>query len=543
MELKKSIQLAINHIKDKGLTDTIIENPFELKLLNDPSFFNKIYENVKDSIEQLKNSIDKDDDFITIDKFCKLNINELHTALIPKRTKFGYRKVSIIDPLDCIKYHSLVFLIAEKIEQARNPKTNNIVFSYRFSPNNNELFDSAYNYESFINQIKAKVALPENKIIVYCDIASFYERLNLHRLESELFSLGAEKKIVLIINELLLFWAKKNSYGLPIGSNASRILAEASLIPIDNFLISNNINFCRFVDDYRFFAPDSQTAHYWLTLLIERLSQEGLMINQYKTSIQEIKPLAIKTPEQIKQDEINKMTETFDEAEKSIEMYEGGYSGDVPLKFVKLTDEQKDKIRKLNEIELYNNLHKELVIEPSQFESFCKVIQLKNKFELFKHIPDLLEKYPQFTPYSVDLLLQTASDIPDDIRNSIKSKFINWLNKCNLLPEYIIVSIIRLLSSTQFHDKEQLWKLYQGITIKSSVYLTRSLLESLEKCCNRQDVKEILNYYSRATNWDKRQIIKLVKKRFESGEKAAWFKLIKVKDYDDLFINETITSA
>jgi len=542
MELKKSIQLSIDHIKDKGLTDTIIVNPFELKLLKEASFSKKIYESVKDCIEKLKDSFEKDDKFIPIEKFRILKINELHNSLIPKRTKFGYRKVAIIDPLDCIKYHSLVFQIAEKIEQARVPKENQIVFSYRFSPVNSELFDSDFNYGSFINQIKTKVAQPQNKVIVYCDIASFYEHLNLHRLESELLALGAEKKVVKIINELLLFWSNRNSYGLPIGSNASRILAEASLIPIDKFLISHNIDFCRFVDDYRLFAPDSQTAHYWLTLLIERLSQEGLMINQYKTSIEEIKPLLIKSPIQIIQDELTNMTESFDEAEKSIEMYEGGYSGDVPLKFVKLTDEQKDKKKKLNEIELFNNLHKELVIEPSHFESFCNVIQLKSKFEMFKHIPDLLEKYPQFTPYSVDLLIQTANEIPIEIRDLIKSKFINWLNRRDLLPEYIIVSIIRLLSSHGFKDVEQLWKMYQGISMNSSVYLTRSLLESLENSCNRQKVKEIQNYYSRATNWDKRQIIKLVKKHLESGEKDAWFKLIKLKEYDDLFINEIISA-
>jgi hypothetical protein len=35
-------------------------------------------------------------------------------------------------------------------------------------------------------------------------------------------------------HELLLFWANRDSYGLPVGSNASRILAEASLIDVDS---------------------------------------------------------------------------------------------------------------------------------------------------------------------------------------------------------------------------------------------------------------------------------------------------------------------
>ena len=71
-----------------------------------------------------------------------------------------------------------------------------------------------------------------------------------------------------------------------MGSNASRILAEASLIGVDNYLMSLGVDFIRYVDDYRMFAPDAHKAQYWLTLLIDRLDQEGLMINMSKTKIE-----------------------------------------------------------------------------------------------------------------------------------------------------------------------------------------------------------------------------------------------------------------
>lgn len=75
------------------------------------------------------------------------------------------------------------------------------------------------------------------------------------------------------------FGADRDSYGLPVGSNASRILAEAALTEVDNYLISKNIDFCRFVDDYRIFAKDAFEAHSSLAILNRRLSQEGLFLN------------------------------------------------------------------------------------------------------------------------------------------------------------------------------------------------------------------------------------------------------------------------
>lgn len=60
------------------------------------------------------------------------------------------------------------------------------------------------------------------KIIVECDISNFYDRLNLHRLNSTLLSIDdIDIKISQVLDELLLFWANRDSYGLPVGSNAS----------------------------------------------------------------------------------------------------------------------------------------------------------------------------------------------------------------------------------------------------------------------------------------------------------------------------------
>ena len=125
--------------------------------------------------------------------------------------------------------------------------------------------------------------------MVECDFSNFYDRLNIHRVESILLSSDSiDKDIVHLINQVLLFWANRDSYGLPVGSNASRILAEASLVEVDNYLISKKIDYCRFVDDYRIFAKDAYTAHSHLAILVHCLSREGICLNIQKTRIKDI---------------------------------------------------------------------------------------------------------------------------------------------------------------------------------------------------------------------------------------------------------------
>ena len=127
------------------------------------------------------------------------------------------------------------------------------------------------------------LSIKKNKVIVECDISNFYDRINIHRIESILNSnQNINRDIIKLINSLLLFWANRDSYGLPVGSNASRILAEVALIEVDNYLVSKGVDFCRFVDDYRIFAKNAAEAHNSLALLIHRLSKEGLFFKYPK---------------------------------------------------------------------------------------------------------------------------------------------------------------------------------------------------------------------------------------------------------------------
>ena len=90
------------------------------------------------------------------------NVNEMEFRpiqyiLTPKnRYVFDYRKAAIINPSCVTKFLSIVFQYADIIDAARIPKYKNIVFSCRFNPNNQGVFDKNTGYSCWREETKKR---------------------------------------------------------------------------------------------------------------------------------------------------------------------------------------------------------------------------------------------------------------------------------------------------------------------------------------------------------------------------------------------------
>ena len=514
-EILEACNIAINNIIKEGTTDVeLFKKPFEIKLLENNEIRQEIIENVAKSIKKCN--------------FEELKISKIGHVLVPKKNLCDYRKCAWIDVIDEIKYLTLVLLMAKDIEVARDNKSNKKVFSYRLKTkgNNGYIFDNEYNYTSFRNRIAEKSKMKNKKIVVECDISNFYDRLNLHRLESVLLSIEKiDKDAIKLLNEILLFWSNRDSYGLPVGSNASRILAEAALIEIDNYLISKNIDFCRFVDDYRIFAKSASEAHKNLAILVERLNKEGLFLNFSKTNIKEL----IKNDDKQKQEKKENKNFNVEVFNKIIR----GYSGLIPLKFRELSDSEKNKLTNEDENENILKLKDTLLIDPKEFIVTIKIIVAKEKYDRLSEISEIIDRFPQFIPYYVDILIKYASKIPRNTINKIKNNMSKWITE-DEIPEYIKVYVIRLFSIDEFKDKEIVFRAFRNLKRNAGDYIGRAILESLENDLNRGEVIEIRDYYTRADIWEKREILKIVQKKLNVGENRPFFKDIKLHSQDIL---------
>ena len=228
------------------------------------------------------------------------NTRAFRRCLVPKQ-RYGFRLATQLDPLDMVFYFGLFLEAGERIEQARLPVDRRVAFSYRFQPEdaNYLTFDRTVGFLQFRRYCQELAA--QHPFVVVTDIADFYPRIYLHRLDNALQkALPTLPNYAKAIMKLLQGWYQSVSYGIPVGCTPSRLLAEIAIDDVDRTLLAEGITFTRYVDDYRIFCDSRQEAYRCLIRLANALYDSHLLTLQtQKTNIltaQEFSEQILDTP-------------------------------------------------------------------------------------------------------------------------------------------------------------------------------------------------------------------------------------------------------
>jgi hypothetical protein len=517
MTIEEAASLAIDHLIADGLSD-ITHEKIEVELIK--KYRNKFHADV---VAKLK-----------CDNIYDMEFKPIQYLLTPKnRYVFDYRKAAMINPSCLAKFTALVFLYANAVELARIPKSQGIVFSYRFNPKDGHIFDKEVNYSAWREKTKSLAESGAFKFIVSCDIAAFYDRINIHRIESTLLSIGVDQKLASKTNDLLLFWSKKDSYGIPVGNLASRILAEAALIDIDQYLLSEGIVFTRYVDDYRLFAPDLLAAQKWMNKLTIRLFRDGLMLNTGKTSINEVKN-DIETEAST--------SESKDGAEKVLKVMTkitGGYNR-IVRKFVMPAE---DKLKDFIPIDIDAELKNIEDIKMVDFVGIQKVAiaaLVQKKFSKLAEIAKACYKYLYGLDYFIDLLIRNKEFIPESDRNNIADFYAELVQGSGFYSlEWHGATIARLLSTKEYFRRNALFYLIRSPGKDVSTYASIMALEGLDEKITRSEFRTIREFFDRCDEWEKRRIIWL-SRSLPDEERKSWAKAIKSTITNDILSKSLI---
>jgi hypothetical protein len=200
------------------------------------------------------------------------------------------RPVHLLDPLDLLLYTALTIRMAPSIEAKRralDERRHQFVYSYRFDATKigqREMFWS--DWDEYTG--RAAVLCTTFKFVGTADIVDFFPRVYLHRFENALYEATGDDLAVKATMRMVEAWAHGTSYGIPIGPRASNYLAEALLLEVDEHLLSFDIEFLRWADDYLVFGNTEEEVVTALHRLGTRLHRtEGLSLNAAKTRVRE----------------------------------------------------------------------------------------------------------------------------------------------------------------------------------------------------------------------------------------------------------------
>lgn len=260
---ENSIVWGLNHINKESDTD-LFPKPIEIKILKEIQ--GKVINKLKDQ------------------DMGSYKWNPCRRFIIPK-SEFSYRLATQLDPIDSIMLSSIIYEYGNLIENKRRPIVENRVFNYRFKPSNDGyLYDRNNAWKNFWSNCKEK--MNNYKYAVYMDISDFYNQIYHHVIENQLIECGFPNEIKKSLMNLLESLTQKVSRGIPIGPHSVHLIAEMSLIPVDDSLVIKGFEFCRFSDDIVIFCNeeiDTRIVIYEMAQILDK--QQKLVLQKQKTKV------------------------------------------------------------------------------------------------------------------------------------------------------------------------------------------------------------------------------------------------------------------
>lgn len=268
-----SVRRAIDHLGSFGDTDLFPRLPEMRCYLERPG------------------AIAKDCGSLNIGQYNPTGVVE---TLTPK-SWLGFRIAHQLTASDNVVYLAALLDCAPMLEAARMPAESDAAFAYRYEAGDSaRIFEPARGYHQWIAHLAelggATNPFAEERPVIITDISDFYQRIYFHRIENVLQDAGCPNGASSLVKKVIKTTRARQSYGLPVGTTASRLLAECLLNDTDIFLQNLGVEATRYVDDFRICLPAGAEAHSVLCRLAEHLMvTEGLSLNVSKTRLSSTK--------------------------------------------------------------------------------------------------------------------------------------------------------------------------------------------------------------------------------------------------------------
>jgi len=201
---------------------------------------------------------------------------------VPK-SSFFTRTGHLLSFPDMVAYQSAVGLLAPSIEARLAPT----VFSSRLSSDRRHfLIKGRDQWLRWKQAVVSDIRNNGRSFVICTDITAYFDSIRHDLLLPELQMLADSSIAVGPIREMLRRWAEVPNNGLPQGPNASRVLANFFLIPVDDAMNSlPAVGYFRYMDDIRITAPSRAEAIAALRQVERACKLRGLALSAQKTRL------------------------------------------------------------------------------------------------------------------------------------------------------------------------------------------------------------------------------------------------------------------
>lgn len=206
------------------------------------------------------------------------------------------RAGSLFSLEDRIAYHALCLSFAPQVERRLSDR----VFSSRLNGDQKRsLFKSGIEQWTAFRQTTELEAAIEGPWVAETDLVSYFETINHKLLFQELTQMHVPESITRPLRELLRGWRHDTQHGIPTGPDASRLLGNLFMIPVDEAMISEGHNYWRYMDDIRIIASSETEVIRGLRRLEVLCRDRGLILSAAKTKVRETKLGEERSPDNV----------------------------------------------------------------------------------------------------------------------------------------------------------------------------------------------------------------------------------------------------
>lgn len=501
---EKSLKWAIRHLATESDTD-LFPYPKEIDI-------------IKDMEEELIKTL-KDIDI------SNYQWKSSRRFIIPK-SEFAYRVSTQLDPIDSILFAAIIYQYGKMIENKRDSISKNRVFSYRFKPNRlGELYCDDDAWKKFWENSLIKASTHSH--VVYLDIADFYNQIYHHTVENQLINCGFPNQVKKSLVNLFETLTEGVSRGIPIGPHPAHLIAEMTLIPIDESMIIKGFEFCRYSDDILVFCNSENEARmiiYEMAKILDK--QQRLILQKQKTEI--IKSIDFKSRYESMLDD-----NPINSDEKEIIQILNRYSNGNPyskIKLDKLSDEEKSRF---SEHALSNLIEQYLSDENPNFSRLRWFYRRLAQVGTQNAVDISIERFESLIPAISDVCQYFISAVE---RNSIRTWHITGERILELLDneiiktnEYFQISLLSLfVNNNKLNHTNKLISLYQNVPEG----LKRKIILACYEAGASTWIRELKEEEQRMEVWTKRALL-IATSILPSDEKKYYLNRISGKQSDD----------